>query len=557
MIAIALNFKIDMTGFAAGGVPGPPGGGPPGQSKGTTVTTVEGGGGIGAARVIGIYPQFPIDEQILKNGDYFLTVKITYGGSPTSESIVTLDSSLFGFIYLYYQGGITGVYGANISIKDVQEGKYKILYKVADKENEEGSIFVNINPNLIIETRLSSNYSKGEMIEFKGVVKDFYNNPQPNVNLSIKGYYKGKLFEKSLSTDDNGDFHDDYLISYADPAGIWNITISARDKYGNKGIISFNPEIKSSGISYYAVNFLSPFVDSVFKRGEYIPISVEVREKNEIVEHAKVMYISPRGEGFALEEIGNGIYSSHYIIRNNDPTGEIRLKVQAIKEIDGFVKTGGDSIPISINPVEINFNVISPLSNIAYTNSRLKFVVKLSYADGSLVEGANVKLDLSNGKTINLLEDRTGVYSGSYLVGKEDAGTLILKTIAEDINENIGSIESLVYTRQRGLIGNLLALFYENVIKKFWWAFLTIFIATIIFYKETWNINYLHYAISKTKKEQKNIIAMQIESERKYYKEGSISKSEFEQLKQQYEMRLAKESEKQNDYERRLAELKK
>ena len=110
LIGSALYFiEPYITGFAAGGTPGPPGGNPPGQvGRGTTTTT--GGGGVSVQKLIGIYPQFPVDEGIIKNGDYKLSVKITFGGTPTTSAKVKVISDLFGDIDLYYLGGITGIY---------------------------------------------------------------------------------------------------------------------------------------------------------------------------------------------------------------------------------------------------------------------------------------------------------------------------------------------------------------------------------------------------------------------------------------------------------------
>ena len=556
-LAFISNYENPtITGFAQGGEPGPPGGGgPPGQSGKGTVSE---GGGVGVQKIVGIYPIYPVNEETLKNGDYEFLVKITYGGSFTADAKVTVNSTLFGIVDALYTEGITSIYNAKVTIKDIQKGKYRVRYKAEDKEKEEHEIFINLNPELKIETTLNNKYSKGENIKFSGIIKDYKNESQKNVDITVKGFYIGQLFEKNITTDNNGKFSIEYLVSYADPVGIWDITISAKDKYGNSGTIVFHPEIKMSGIANYIINFMSPITESSFKRGEIVPISIELKEKESLVENAKVTFFSPKGTKIDLKETGKGIYSIDYIIGNTDPLGDVRFKVEATKQIkEGVTKVGGESTLIKILSSEMNFDIQNPSSDTAYTNSRLKFYIKLSYVDGSLVKGSNVKVDISNNKTIKLLETEPGIYSGYYLVNEEDLGILNLKISAEDFYQNIGSTELVIYVRQRGFVGNLLALFYEQIIIRYWWAITTIIAALLLYYRTYIEKKYLNYNLLRIKKEQKDIRLMQIDTEKKYYNEGSLSKIEFKELMQNYEKRLADLKEKGKDIEENLGKFKK
>lgn len=562
MLAVLFNYiEPTITGFSHKPSHDPGGGGSGGGGGGGGTAqpgTAETGTGVGVQKIVGIYPQFPLEEQVIKNGEYIFSTKVTFGGSPTSTARVKLNSTLFEVVSADYKGGVLGIYDAKITIQNKSKGKYRIVYKAEDKETEEFGMFITLDPELRIENELKNNYSKGEKIIFKGLIKDFKDEPQPNATVRINAYNKGILFEEILSTDVLGRFSYEYLISHADPKGLWNITIEAYDKYGNYGSKAFGIEVKQSGIEHYIVSFMSPLTDSEFKRSEVIPITIQLKEANELVENAKVSFYSPVNEKIELKEIDKGTYSTNYIVGSDDPLGNIFLRIDAYKEIkEGIVKVGGDSLPVKIAPTEISFGHISPSRDIVYINSKLKIKIKLSYQDGSAVEGADVKAELLNGKVVFLVEGERGVYSGEYLLTEEDEGALNIKIAAEDIDENIGTTELTLFVRKRGIIGNLSAVFYENVIRRFWWAFLTIAIATVLLYRRDLEMKYFDYMLSRTRSEQKSVSDMQKDTEKKYYKDGSINRAEFKKLMQNYEERDSGLNEKEKKFMEKIKEFNK
>ena len=552
-----------LTGLAAGGIPGPPGGSPPGGGGGgATTTTTTGGGGVGMQRVIGIYPQFPAGEDTIKNGDYNLSVKITHCRSSTTTATVKAISDLFGEIILDSKGG--GIYESKISLRNIKKGKYKILYKARDVDEEEGAIFVNVNPELKIETDFNDKYNlgeatelnKGETIEFKGTIKDYKDEPQPEINIIITGYSQGIVLGKRLSSDSQGSFLDSYNIGYADPRGQWDITILANDSYGNSGVFESGIMVKEKGASYFVLNFLSPLIESEFKRGNVMQIAVELREKGLLVENATVMFFSINGERFTLREVDKGIYLIDYFIKHDYPLGRIRLKVDAAKKSGEALKVGGDSIPISILPTEINFDLASPSTDVAYTLSRLKYLIKLTYANGESVKGANVNVDLSNGKGLRLLEVQEGTYSGEYLVSLEEVGTLTSEITVDDANGNRGNFKVVSYIRPRSLIGNKLALFYEDIFLKFWWAFIIALLLLSVYLTPKFKHKYLTVSLASVLKKQKTTRSMQVEAEKNYYTVGDINKEEFKHLMQGYKKESFDLKEKEKDLREKLRKPK-
>ena len=548
LISAVISYKIEpsISGLAAGGNPGPPGGSPPGQSGSFTTTS----GTSAAPKFIEIYPIFPEDKGVIKNGEYNFSIKITSGGRDTSSAFVKINSTLFGKIDLPYKKGSNDIYETNITLKNKKEGIYKITVTVNDQGiNKISDIFVTLNPRLNINLKLNETYKKGELINFVGFVRDFSNESIKDVNITISTSYNGRIFDKMVISDENG-FNTSYLVSYADPSGIWNISLYAKDKYNNYGATSFTPKIESYGVAYYSVDFMSPLIDSSFRRGDIMPITVKVSEKNELVSNATVVLLSTQQEIIKLKDLQNGLYTTNYIIKNNDPLGQLRLRIQATKNIEGgAIKSGGDSISINVLPLAMNINLLSPLTNIIYTNFRLDLISKLNYNNGDPVIGADVEAELSNGNKIKLFERNDGVYYGDYYVSDNDIGTLDANIIAKDANENSGALNSIFYVKKRSYIGSIIFYIYDNIIIKFWWAFLAILISTIIFYKDIWEIRYLNYNFYRIKKEQNKIKGMQMDTEKRYYKEGSITKDEFKKLMEQYEQR----SSKANEIEREIS----
>ena len=311
--------------------------------------------------------------------------------------------------------------------------------------------------------------------------------------------------------------------------------------------------ILPTGVLYYSVNFLSPLKEKIFRRGEFVPITIEVKNINEFIEGASVIVYVPSGESIILKEIGEGKYSGNYVIKSNDPIDNWFLKAEVEKQIGNFTRVGGASIPLIVNPTEIKFNVLSPSSDVIYTNSRLKIKTKLTYSDGSLFKIGNLNAILSNGEVVPLLEVSDGIYQGSHFIETKDVGALNVKIIAEDLNGNVGNLNSVFFVKKRSFIGNVLALILD-IIKQYLWAILAFLIAAVLIYRPNFEISWIKRNIQKSIEEQKNLKAMQIETEKKYYKEGKITKKEFRNLIEKYEERLMKAKENEKVYKKELIE---
>jgi hypothetical protein len=524
----------------------------------TPASASEGGGG-GVQPVIGIFPRNPLGgDNVGYKKVIQLEVQIFYLGKPSNGPSVKANSTMFGEINLnHHKGSSDGTYMANVTLKEaILPGVQRILY-TAEYSNQfnEASFLINLVYPLKINTSLKQEYRKGEDIIFKGEVLDLDNLPIKKANINIKGYVqKNKIFDISTISNENGSFSADYFLKYYDQEGTWDIIITALSEDGRIGGINLPIEVLSaSGVDYYFVNFLSPLENSVYKRGEIIPITIEVKDIETAVEGASVVISDLNKELTTLKEVQPGIYAGEYLVKLDDEIGKLFFKAEVIKQTENFKKVGGANIPLEIESAKMNFAFISPETDVTYTNSRLKIKLRLSYPDGSLVKGASIDVSLSNGKNIFLTETADGIYNGDYFVPEEDLGSLTLAVSVKDIEENIGELTKTIYIKKRSAIENILSLVLD-FIKKYLWVIIIFLIISVLIYRVNFEIAWFENKLVKIREEMKRIKSMQIETEKKYFKEGSLSKREFKGIMAKYEERLAKSQETMNYYEKKLLE---
>lgn len=524
-------------------------------SDGETTTTISSGGG-GVQSVIGIFPREPLGGDSVFYGILQLKTEIFYAGKPINSMNVKANSSMFGEVVLKHEKSFPdGVYIANVTIdKNTKLGQKRIVYTAGGTEQyNEASFLVDLKPNLEIVTDLRKIYYKGGAMIFKGTVFNKEKEPEQNTTVQISSYKdKNKIFSISAISDEKGNFYSEYLIKHGDPEGIWEITIDAESREKEFGTKSLFTQVNvPENFLYYSVNFLSPLKEKSFRRGEIIPITIEVKENNEFVKGASAIVYTPLDEKIILKETADGKYSGNYVIKPNDPIDNWFLKTEIKNTIGDSTKVGGASIPIIVGPTEIKFNVLSPVLDTLYTNSRLKIKIELTYPDESLVKGANLNAILSNGKTIPLLETSDGIYECSYFIETKDIGALNMKIEAEDINNNFGNLDKTIFIQKRSFIGNILT-FIQEIIRQYWWAIFAFLIAAALIYKPSFEILWIKRKIQKSIEEQKNIKAMQKNAEGKYYKKGELTKKEFKDIMEKYEERLARANEDEKIYKKKL-----
>lgn len=517
--------------------------------------------GVCVQQQYNIITQNPIDNDIIKKGPLLIYVKLFFGNIVvTSADKVEAISPLFGNVELKANFPDTGFYGTNLTIPETaKEGKYTIkITAISSNARDEKTIKITVNPNLTItlDPQLQDSYFMGDRIIFRGIVRDASGIGQENLTLKISMTQAGeKIIQKIIRTGVGGRFEDSYHISFADPDGNWLISITARDEFGNFGGLLHPAKIKiPEGIAYYAINFLSPLSGAIFGKEETVPISVEIKEENSPVNDAYVSFLTPSGDSVNLTEIQNGTYSVDYKISHSDLPGIWKIAVQAVKRQGNITRVGGSSIPIFIKGGAILLETVSPSRETAYTG-RNKLEIKAIYSNNEIVTGARVEANIGN-ETIQLKERKPGVYSAFYDISEEKIGTNSLIISAIDELGNQGIEEAKLFIKKRGLIKYYLVLFYYELLEPYWWIFAAALVAIFLLCLPLIERKILRKKLDVAREQQKLIRAMQIEAEKKYYKERSISKSEFKRLQQDYESRLEKEIEKEKRYDKKLIKIK-
>jgi len=554
------------SGMAAGGVPGPPGGSPPGGGSGgnppgggggtgTTTTTTESGGGGGIQKVVGVIARDPENLETLKRGTHLFLTQVYYVGKPSNDAKVTAESNLFGKLNFplrktvaRYSISDDGFYGLNITIgKNVTKGRYKILYK-AEQNNQydEFAILVNIDPELRINVSLNKTYFKGQNLEISGFIHDFNGTPQENVSATISASHEGVLiFKKGVSIYKSGFFQYILPISFGEPDGIWDIKIEVMDKDGNEGNLNLKTNVLTpTGVAYYTVTFLSPLANGEFKRGSIVPLTVEIKEGEKLIENMSVDFINPRAEITSLQEVAPGTYTAEYKLKLDDPLGKWYIAVQAVKTINNITKAGGTKIPVVIWPATLNLALVEPKKTDFFTGLQTEIKVELSYSDGTKTEKADVFAAIGN-ETIQLIETGLGEYSAFYVFTEKDVKAASLQLSASDIYRNSVALSpKAIEVEQIGKYELKLRLFYYNILARYWYLFILGVILVILITEPLWHRTYLKRSLKMAIENEKRVIEIEKDIQRKYFKHHSITREDYDKLMLKYRERTSDLKEK-------------
>ncbi len=526
-----------------------------GSGDGSSTTTTSSGGAT-IQKTIKISPRFPLAGDTLYQGKNELKVVVYYGEDLTDYAKVYANSSMFGLVELKRsQLDSKGVYSAEVIINEnVSLGEQRIFFQASYlSQFDEIPILVNVQQGLNIEIKLEEKYYKGEKIVFSGTVFDLNESKVSNAVVNIRGLYGDfEGFSLETMTDNDGNFSVEKTIPYGQMAGTWNIEIIAESPDEKRGIKALSIEIDFPlSVSYYSVNFLSPLKDKTFRRGDTIPISIEVKDENgNPITNAKVTVHCAKGEECLLKESTReeGIYSENIEIPKDINLGKWFIEAEVSKQQQDFTKYGGASISIITTSAEILFNPTSLDKENLYTNSRLKLNTYLKYPDGSIVTGVLPKAVLSNGEIIGLIETKKGFYEGNYFIKVDDAGTMKVVIEAEDFDGNLAFFEKKFAVIKRSYVENFLGLIYDFFLR-YLWIFLILVLVSGYILMPFAQMKILLWRMNKLKGDTENIKIERKDLEKKFYEGGSISKTEFESLKSNYGKKI-------EDKETRIKELR-
>ena len=519
-------------------------------------TTTAGGGGPAP---ITVSMEAPEDGQTIKREILTVIVKGYRGTNPETDMVVTATSDLFEEVSLinnFEQRG-SGIYGANVTIsKDVKKGNYVLLVRGRkESATDEHQILVTLDPTITVDAAVKDSYFKGERIFFEGDVKYFDKSLATNASLEIALFAPGDFFlNLSAYSDENGKFAVSYPISYAEPDGAWDIRITAKDKEGNEGSKLLKTKVSTpEGVVFYTVNILSPFKDAEFKRGSIVPITVEVKDEGKPLEKAKVEFKDLHGDFLPLEEVSPGIYSGEAKLHPPPHDTVWQLSVQALKTVDGVTKAGGNRIPVRILPATLNLVLLQPTNFEFFAGQQITIRARATYADGSAVEKGKVNVKIGN-QTVALLEDSQGNYQATYLFSPKDITAKGLELDAEDVDGNSVVVpQKAIVVNPIGKIELAVRLFYYNIVVRYWYLLVLSFLLLALGTYPIWYPYSLNIILKNLTEAETRITEMQKDIQRKYFKQHSISRNDYDKLISKYREQSSSMREKKLKIGKKLA----
>lgn len=380
----------------------------------------------------------------------------------------------------------------------------------------------------------NTSYEKGQRIRIYGNAKDPKGNPVENGEATIT-LRSGKWTDYLVTRITDGKYSENYYITFDKPEGNWSISASAVDNRGNVGQSSENVIISVSipaAWKYYTVTFLSPPPNMVCSRGQEVAVTVQITEGAEKISGANVYIATPSGEIITLAEGTPGIYSVIYAIRWDDPAGEWTVSVLGEKIVQGTYKAGTGFTSLDIAPADLKLELLEPSQRTFEVGDEVKIKVRVSYPDGSPVDGAIVAASLSDGENLTLLNEGEGTYRGTYSVSKKDLGAWNLAVSAIDAFGNSGTSSEVTLSFKE--------LSPSSYPFRYWWITLPLVVAcalipipTVTRKLRVRKLKLMNSEIRATEKLRKEL-------PERYFLKGAISRETYDSLMNQSLEKLMK-----------------
>jgi len=362
-----------------------------------------------------------------------------------------------------------------------------------------------------------TSYTKGESICLIGNVTSTMSEPSAVDLLISCGEWERYTTLEVI----NGSFSFIYNISYGDPEGKWNISVSSTDSQGNKVCkttkITVATPVNKVG---YKIVFLSPAKGAIYTRGTTFNISVFVSSGDKGIAGLSVSCVLPSMEKIVLKDIGGGYYTAKYTVPWYGKIGRWYISVEALDNESGFV--GGENACISVRRATIKVSLLEP-SSTRVKSGDIDILIKLTYPSGEVVEDAEIKATVSDSE-INFIYVDNGTYKANF---KEKGSKQVkLSIYTTDAWNNSGSFFRILYIMPPSPIFSIdifgIAILAVVAVTSF---------STISYGARRW---LLKKQLMEIEDELNEVRRLQRETVMKYYKEGSISRKTYEILMQEY-----------------------
>lgn len=404
---------------------------------------------------------------------------------------------------------------------------------VAEGGGEQKAVEITVEVRTRLEISLTTDnavYEKGQTITVSGSVRDPLGRPVDGT-AKLQYLYLHEDEEENWTVTrnievTNGEFRDNYRVSHGDPEGVWSVSVLVVDRAGNTGSAAASFEVLTpAATAYYTVKFTSPLAGDHIRRGESVLVAVEVTEGGDPVEGADVYLVAPSGARVKLAEVGGGLYSVEFVPSWDEPIGQWSVSVESVKEN----KTGGAWLNVWLEPAKLSVELESPKERRLEVGEEVTFEVRVVYPDGTPVEDAFVTVRTPT-ENLTLTLQGAGLYSGKYIVREEDTGSWTLSVSASDLYGNSGTVQR-VFSVEAPAVPSMLA--------RYWWAILASLVGVGGGIAVAWHKTGTARKLARLRRERREILRLMREAERRYYRDGSITRDTFDELMKGYEIRLA------------------
>ncbi len=474
-------------------------------------------------------------EEFFRGERVLFKVKVTGDGKPLQGAELIL-STPFGAVKLFNDGAhgdgtnFDAVYGNYFNVP-MDAAKKDIVLNVTGEFRTvvtAQNFNMAVNPMFDVFLNTQPKYVQSSLIDLSGMVgKHGYMFAMP---LNIK-LFDGRetIFDFNTESNKDGNFLAEYKTSLIDRPGIWTVFIEGNGPNNNFVLFESEIEVIEPGSERFLVVEILTQIKDEYERGEELSLIVTVKDElDNPVDGASVKITGPLNENIMLVQLAQGQYSGAYKIPHDMPWGQQDLSISATKKMDGIIVSGNTSLKFIVGRTTINVEIVEPTGKHYQVGDNLSPGVFLSYASGEWVVNAEVEM-LINNREVGLAPEKTGFFTTNYFVQEQDMGQAKVSFHVKDDAGNEGFAEtfievsgfSLVYTLQRNIIlvaGTIAALAMIG------------FSSRAIFVKRGRK--------GKLKRRKVQLEALEKELQKRYFKDGSVKKEEYEALMEKYETEL-------------------
>ncbi|MEM2878883.1 MAG: GLUG motif-containing protein [Candidatus Hadarchaeales archaeon] len=405
------------------------------------------------------------------------------------------------------------------------------------------SVLIVTDMSLEIETD-RENYSKGQYVRISGTALNPKGAQAADGTVAIRLTCENWSLSRT-ATISGGRYSLSHFINFDQPEGSWIITATAFDNRGNVTPAPVSKTItvtQPNNLKFYTVTLLSPVPGTLIRRGDSVQITVEVREDGMAVQGASVFFKTADGRSVMLNEVSAGVYSVLYTVGWGERIGEWLLCVTGIKDLGGYFRGGCAINVMEVAPAQVNLQLLSPSGDVE-VGQAVVVRVRARYPDGSALEQGRLVVTTPGGESLVLLHEGGGEYAGTYVVKEGDVGAWQLEVTGMDAHGNSGGASATVAVRPTSIGGYIV---------QYWW---TVACAVALACAAATPFGIKRARISKLRsvsRERKRIEELKQEAAIEYFVKRKIKRETYENMLNEYEVRLSKLNKKEMELKWKL-----